>query len=245
MGMTREQAIKEYVIPALKNTWGEKINKEVLEALEQEDVTWIVGNDNVQIAVKNMPVDMMQKINAIIGNLQEPTTKNDCAEQNGCITCSLDDGDDCCRKLYEESMQEPTTKNCESCGYYGLHHEVCNYCYKCSLWTKGEPTTKNDLRVNCISREDALMCLTGEFEDKQYEPSELVSIFSKRIKHLPPVTAQEPRKGHWIYDYTSADGHKTYHCSECGCYLQPKHSEPLNSFKWCSLCGADMRKVEE
>ena len=41
---------------------------------------------------------------------QEPTTKNDCAEQNGCITCSLDDGDDCCRKLYEESMQEPTPK---------------------------------------------------------------------------------------------------------------------------------------
>ena len=52
---------------------------------------------------------------------------------------------------------------------------------------------------------------------------------------------QEPRRGHWIYDYTSADGHKTYHCSECGCYLKPKHSEPLNSFKWCSLCGADMR----
>ena len=42
---------------------------------------------------------------------QEPTIKNDCAEQNGCISCSLDDGDDCCRKLYEESMQEPTTKN--------------------------------------------------------------------------------------------------------------------------------------
>lgn len=55
---------------------------------------------------------------------------------------------------------------------------------------------------------------------------------------------QEPRKGHWIYDYTSADGHRIYHCSECGCYLKPKHTEPLNSFKWCSLCGADMREVE-
>lgn len=39
------------------------------------------------------------------------TTKNDCAKQNGCISCSLDDGDDCCRKLYEESMQDLTTKN--------------------------------------------------------------------------------------------------------------------------------------
>lgn len=51
---------------------------------------------------------------------------------------------------------------------------------------------------------------------------------------------QEQNTGHWIYDYISADGHKTYHCSECGCYLKPKHSEPLNSFKWCSLCGAKM-----
>ena len=36
--MTREEAIKEYVIPALKHTWNEKINKKVLEALEQEPV---------------------------------------------------------------------------------------------------------------------------------------------------------------------------------------------------------------
>lgn len=39
------------------------------------------------------------------------TTKNDCAEQNGCISCSLDDGDDCCRKLYEESMRDLITKS--------------------------------------------------------------------------------------------------------------------------------------
>lgn len=37
--MTREKAIKEYVTPALKHTWNEKINKEVLEALEQETVS--------------------------------------------------------------------------------------------------------------------------------------------------------------------------------------------------------------
>lgn len=72
-----------------------------------------------------------------------------------------------------------------------------------------------------------------------------VLLLQRAIKALPPVTPQEPRKGHWIYDYTSADGHRTYHCSECGCYLQPKHSEPLNSFKWCSFCGADMREVKE
>lgn len=37
------------------------------------------------------------------------------------------------------SDKESTTKNCESCRYYGSHHEACNYCYKCSLWTEKEP----------------------------------------------------------------------------------------------------------
>lgn len=52
-----------------------------------------------------------------VGNISEiptgSTTKNDCTEQNGCTTCSLDDGDDCCRKLYEESMQEPSNAESE------------------------------------------------------------------------------------------------------------------------------------
>lgn len=69
-------------------------------------------------------------------------------------------------------------------------------------------------------------------------------VLERKLQALSSVTPQESRKGHWIYDYISADGHRTYHCSECGCYLQPKHSEPLNSFKWCSFCGADMREDE-
>ncbi len=47
---------------------------------------------------------------------------------------------------------EPTTKNCESCEYYGSHHEMCNYCYKCSLWTEKEPTTKNDVPKNNVEK---------------------------------------------------------------------------------------------
>jgi hypothetical protein len=78
-----------------------------------------------------------------------------------------------------------------------------------------------------------------------YTSSKCREVLERKLQALSSVTPQEPRKGHWIYDYTSADGHRTYHCSECGCYLQPKHSEPLNSFKWCSLCGADMREGEE
>ena len=78
-----------------------------------------------------------------------------------------------------------------------------------------------------------------------YTSSKCREVLERKLQALSSVTPQEPRKGHWIYDYTSADGHRTYHCSECGCYLQPKHSEPLNSFKWCSFCGADMREVKE
>jgi len=59
---------------------------------------------------------------------------------------------------------EPTTKNCESCRYYGLHHEVCNYCYKCSLWTEQEPTTKNDLAV-----EKTDMIDKSNFSQEQYK----------------------------------------------------------------------------
>ena len=164
--------------------------------------------------------------------VQDSTTKNDCAEQNGCISCSLDDGDDCCRKLYEESMQdlttkndirdnrvknelnrvkdelEPITKNCESCRYYGSHHEVCNYCYKCSLWTEKELTTKNDLGVDCIDRAQAQTEIEMnalrytiakerggmgqvEWSDQLIKVSDAVDI----IRNLPPVTPQEPR---WI-----------------------------------------------
>jgi hypothetical protein len=68
---------------------------------------------------------------------------------------------------------------------------------------------------------------------------------SGEIDEIMKALEQEPKRGHWIYDYTSADGHRLYHCSECGCYLKPRHSEPLDSFKWCSLCGADMRTSED
>lgn len=95
-----------------------------------------------------------------------------------------------------------------------------------------------------MTREEAIKTLKGEAwiccAEKYNEALNMA------IKALDTVDAVEEIKiGHWIYDYTSADGHRTYHCSECGCYLQPKHSEPLRSFKWCSLCGAKMIEPQE
>lgn len=42
-----------------------------IEALAQESITWIVGKDNCQVAVRNMPIDKMQKICAIIGEEEQ------------------------------------------------------------------------------------------------------------------------------------------------------------------------------
>ena len=86
--------------------------------------------------------------------------------------------------------------------------------------------------------------MTREEAMKTIESAKLFSyddIYEEAFDMAIKALEQESKKGHWVYDYTSADGHRTYHCSECGCYLQPKHSETLNSFKLFSLCGADMR----
>ena len=90
---------------------------------------------------------------------------------------------------------------------------------------------------DCISRQYLLdNCVV----DKVTMPYVPVS----KIKNAPPATPQ-PKTGRWIYDYVSADGHRVYHCSECGCYLKPKHSDPLDSFRWCSHCGAKMVEPQE
>ncbi len=88
--------------------------------------------------------------------VQDSTTKNDCAEQNGCISCSLDDGDDCCRKLYEESMQDSTTKNDIR------DNRVKNELNR--VKDELEPTTKNDLAV-----EKTDMIDKSNFSQEQYK----------------------------------------------------------------------------
>ena len=95
------------------------------------------------------------------------------------------------------------------------------------------PTTKNDLGVDCISRQAAIDCLDWSY------PNELPIT---KIKNLPSVTPQEPRKGHWIMtsDYlTTAYGSIDYvKCSCCG-------EDSLEEGDYCPNCGADMREVEE
>ena len=62
----------------------------------------------------------------------------------------------------------------------------------------------------------------------------------KLVNELPPVTPQEPRKGHWE-DIKNKNGTViAARCSRCG--KSPKHAIKSD---FCPNCGADMREVEE
>ena len=84
--MTREKAIKEYVIPALKHTWNEKINKEVLEALEQEPKKghWITHH----------PLDYLQNDTYM------------CSECGRIFYDKRDECPMCGAKMYKENMDD-------------------------------------------------------------------------------------------------------------------------------------------
>lgn len=91
---------------------------------------------------------------------------------------------------------------------------------------------------NAISREDALMCLTGEWTEIT---DEIIHRFIKRIKALPPVNPQ-PDTAHWIIVeelHGEWEGTKKYACDKCG--------EKVGVFKsnYCPNCGRRMVDKQE
>ena len=138
--------------------------------------------------------------------------------------------------------QELNIRNCFGCKYSKDNHnagtEVCHLCMWENQYT---PTTKNDLGVELISRKEVLKIFdewfaTCDIADKKDSPK-------IKIKTLPSVTPQEPRKGHWLGDSAG------YKCDKCGHdLLEIAHSIDYIDFKkpnFCPNCGADMREVEE
>ena len=93
-----------------------------------------------------------------------------------------------------------------------------------------EPTTKNDLGVDCISREQAKAAIREKFKDL---PSRVE--INAILNDLPSVTPQEPKTGHWIDD-TKYGGTE---CSECGKWY-PHATIAKSEIKYCSECGAKM-----
>jgi len=148
----------------------------------------------------------------------------------------------------EYNKQEPTTKNekvdcehtdCNNC----VNHKYCDY----------EPTTKNDLGVDCISREQTIDRVVTYFNHidkgnddewaKGYEAGAEDAIAV--IESMNPVTPQEPKTGHWYID-ERPESNREVTCSNCD---QPMFKYHRLDFdyrpKYCPNCGAKMVKENE
>ena len=103
-----------------------------------------------------------------------------------------------------------------------------------------EPTTKNDLGVDCIDRQatlDAIIKRLG-IKNESYLLSAERTIY-QQIKDMPSVTPQEPKTGHWIDDEFGSK------CSCCDIHTHlDKFDRPMK-FKYCSVCGAKMVEPQE
>ena len=96
-----------------------------------------------------------------------------------------------------------------------------------------EPTTKNDLGVDCIDRNSI-----------KYYPGTGGYMYASKgeIDKLPSVTPQEPRIGHWIVEKGGSYlGKRNGCCSNCKDF----YTNDWNVMSFCPNCGADMSEVEE
>ena len=164
--------------------------------------------------------------------------------------------------ILEALEQEPTTKNdCETC----IHNKGVLECdmYGC----KYEPTTKNDLGVDAVSRKEVIDWL----KNWTLDATPLIDF----VNSMPPVTPQEPReltledvkgycKSRCLTIITNELYHELIHskikaleqeprkghwmksniggakvCSVCNAHMG------LSSFKFCPSCGSDNREVKE
>lgn len=120
-------------------------------------------------------------------------------------------------------------------------------------WLEQEPTTKNDLGVDAVSRADArsLIC---NIDIKHH----LFGMSRKAFKdlyngmdELPPVMPKmKPRKGHWIVQPSNKEqGERDFiwwKCSECGqvIFSETEHDR-LEFHAFCGRCGAEMVEPQE
>lgn len=91
--------------------------------------------------------------------------------------------------------------------------------------------------TDAISREDALMALTGEYTDS---PIEILPKAIKRINVLPPVNPAE-KGGQWkriSMDKYVQHAMAYYKCSVCG-------KDIIGTHNYCPSCGAKMQEVKE
>ena len=136
-----------------------------------------------------------------------------------------------------------TTKNCRTCRNFGSHHGICEICKDNKCWTEKEPTTKNDLGVDAISRADArsLICKIDIKHRMLGMSRKVFKDLYNGMDELPPVTPQESKTGHWIEHPHEAGPcweYSRYECSEC-------HDWAEDDSDYCPYCGAKMFEPQE
>ena len=101
-----------------------------------------------------------------------------------------------------------------------------------------EPTTKNNLGVDCISRQAVIDSLYdwSNHSMTDAETWHLRQVIGD-IKSMPSVTPQEPKTGHWIPSHIPES--ILDECSECG------FSCGAFTFNYCPNCGAKMESEDK
>ena len=84
--------------------------------------------------------------------------------------------------------------------------------------------------TDAISREDALMALTGEWKESR---DEILSLAIRRIRVLPPVTPAE-KVGQWIEERTYME------CPNCHDIWHYEENQ-TERFKYCPTCGGRIK----
>ena len=104
-----------------------------------------------------------------------------------------------------------------------------------------EPTTKNDLGVDCIDRqiisdyvESHIQEINTGYGDLNRHTNSILRMIVDYIENMPSVTPQEPKTGHRV----SGDLLGGLYCSECMTCLK-------DYFKYCPNCGAKMAESED
>lgn len=147
-----------------------------IKALEQEPITWIIGKNNCQFAVKNMPIDKIQKICAIIGEETQQLCEDmrDATEEERKST-----------KDYIDSISKPTGLQFddmyEELDFAQSHKKLSANLQPCE---------------DCISREDAINELKLAYFNKDLQSAKgdpciidaMTDWAIRTIKKLPSVT---------------------------------------------------------
>ena len=106
-----------------------------------------------------------------------------------------------------------------------------------------EPTTKNDLGVDAVSRKAVLNQIFYSTDNSG--DVVLGSALRERIERLPSVTPQEPKTGYWKL-VSDGYGDKAYicECSECKDTVWV-YKNADRKWNYCANCGAKMVEPQE